>query len=72
MLSIQWVDIPVFFILFMIEFRCSFNLSGKFRNFPLSLDYNKELNTIKQIARNNGYRESIIDNMIKNKKTKNS
>lgn len=47
------------------------SLIHRLLNFPLSTeDYKEELNTIKQIARNNGYRESIIDNMIKNKKRK--
>ena len=47
------------------------SLIHRLLNFPLSTeDYNRELNTIKQIARNNGYRESLIDNMIKNKNRK--
>ena len=41
-------------------------------NFPLNNnDYNTELNIIKQIAKNNGYNESLIDdNMVKNKQRK--
>ena len=35
---------------------------------PLSSDnFNKELNIIKQIAFNNGYNESLIENILKKK-----
>lgn len=39
--------------------------------FPLNKDnFDKELCTIKQIARNNGYKESLIDNLLKKKQKK--
>lgn len=40
-------------------------------NFPLNENnYNKEVNIIKQIAINNGYKGSLIDRLIKNKEKK--
>ena len=42
-------------------------------NIPLSSDnFNKELNIIKQIALNNGYKESLIENILKKKQYKNA
>ena len=44
------------------------NLIYRFTNFHLDKnDFEDELNITKQIARNNGYNESLIDNIIKNK-----
>ena len=40
-------------------------------SFPLSKNnFNKELSTIKEIARNNGYNENLIDSILKKKQRK--
>lgn len=47
------------------------SLIHRLTNFPLDEDdFNKKLNIIKQIAKNNGYNESLIENMVQNKQRK--
>lgn len=54
-----------------IKMSAFHSLTHRLLNFPLNEeDYKNELSIIKQIAHNNGYNASLIDNMIKNKQNK--